>query len=239
MPVLQLDGSANDFLWVRAVMNFPNDLSAAQSCFAVETVKAVTDGDSDNEKRELDVRTLRLLLEAPSYSSLKQLIAESTKRATVAGDLLAVIYLMDRFKVARPSMNKAIFVAMEFAKNSRYGDGTPLNKSEPMVIKCWNEFKGVAHLWAAFRLQQAYPYAPPKSQFSPEGFVSFLEVAQGLFQFGVSYIPKGSKSKKPILDSQKCWCLPDIIEAKHLKSNRQPNLMLETLKKYKAPKSQI
>jgi len=239
MPILQLDGSVHDNFWVWAVMRFPNDLSAAQSCFAAEKVKAVTDGASDNEKRVLDAHTLRLLLNAPSYADLKQRSAESLKRAIVAGDLLIAIYLMERFNVPRPSMNKAIFVAMEYAKKAEYGDGTPLNKSEPMVLKCWNEFNGVAHLWAAFRIYDAYPYTPADSRLSPEGFAAFLEVAQELFQFGVSYIPKGSKSQKPILDCQKCWCLPNTIQPKRLESDRQPSLLLKTLKKYKAPKSSI
>lgn len=239
MPALQLDGSVHDYLWVSAVMLFPNDLSAAQKCFAVEQLKAMTDGDSDDEMRVVDTRTIRLILDAPSYADLGKQIVENTKRATVAGDLLAAIYIMDRFNVSRPSMNKAKFVAMEFAKKAQYGDGTPLNKSEPMVIKCWNEFHGVAHLWAASRLQLNYPYAHPGSQLSPEGISTFLQVAQGLFEFGVSYIPNGSKPGNPILDPKKCWCLPNTIQARHLKSDRQPDRLLKTLEKYKAPKSHV
>lgn len=40
---------------------------------------------------------------------------------------------MDKFGVPEPSLNKAIFIAMVFAKTAKYGDGTPMNVSERMV----------------------------------------------------------------------------------------------------------
>ncbi len=235
MPILKLDGSVNDSFWVRAAMHFPNDLSAVQGCFAVDQTMALINGDSDNEKFEIDAYTLKTLINAPSFSTLKEQKIESTKRGTVAGDILATLYLMDRFGVERPSMNKAIFCAMEFAKKAKYGDGTPLAISEPSIRKFWNEFRPVAHLWAAFRLAQDYPYAP--EPLHPNNHKKFLEVAQGIFEFGRNYIPKGSKSNKSILDGDYFWVIPKVVQASHLQSKRVPTLLLKTLKKYKAPRS--
>lgn len=239
MSELQLDGSEPDNLfWVRAVMLFPNDLSMAQRCFAVEQIKAVTDGDSDDEKREVDTRTLRLLLNAPSYADLKEQVAESTKRAIVAGDLLASIYLMDRFHVNRPSINKAIFIAGEYAKKAKYGDSTRLAISEPMIRKCWNDFKPVAHLWAAFRVGMAYSFSPDHpNPLALENFKTFLGVAQGMYEFGRKYIPKASRPINSILSGNNYWELPKTIPARHLQTEQMPDALMKFLKKYKAPKS--
>ncbi|MFC1772650.1 hypothetical protein ACFL3A_04770 [Pseudomonadota bacterium] len=231
MPKLNLDGSMADHLWVRAIMLFPNDLDAAKRCFALEQIKAVIDEDSDDEIREVNVRTLRLLVEAPSWPILKELTTENTKRGIVAGDIFGALYVMDKFNIREPSMNKAVFVAMEFAKKQKYGDGTKMAISEPKIRKCWNEFRSVSHLWAAFRLGQAYPFAA--DSFSMEGNQAFLEVAQGLFQFGTSYIPLRARPKKTILDRENCWALPNTIAARHIQSERQPDALLKILKKYK------
>lgn len=237
MPMLELNGDHLDDFWVRAVMLFPNDIDVARSCYAVEQVKAVTEGDLDNEKREVDTFTLRLLLDAPSYANLKILVTENTKRAIVAGDILAALYLMDRFKVPEPSMNKAVFFATQYAKKAKYGDGTNLAISEPMVRKYWNEFRSVSHFWAAFRLGQAYPYSTAVSHPTLQGFMKSLEVAQGILEFGTAYIPLRSKSQQAILDRENCWVLPDTIPARHLHNGAQPTGLLKILKKYKAPKS--
>ena len=235
--MLRLDGSIHDNFWVRAVMQFPNDLQAAQCCFAAEKTMALIEGDSDSEKFEVDAYTLKMLINAPSFPTLKEQIVESTKRGIVAGDILATLYLMDKFGVDRPSMNKAIFCASEFAKKAQYGDGTSLAISEPTIRKFWNEFRPVAHLWAAFRLAQVYPYSP--KPLHPENFDVFLGVAQGIFEFGKAYSPQGSKSKESILEGDNFWVIPEKIEARHLNSERKPDLLLKMIKKYKAPKSSV
>lgn len=162
------------------------------------------------------------------------MIVANSKRAFIAGDILMTLYLMDRFKLPEPSMNKALFVAMEFAKKATYGDGTRLNTSERMVRQCWTEYESVAHLWAAFRINQAYPY-------TDDPFIDpkFLEVAVGLYRFGTGFVPARAKKKIPVLDAQKCWALPDNVPASNLKSDRIPDRLLKYLKKYKAPKSSM
>lgn len=239
VPNLKFDGSELDRLWVLAVALFPNDLPAARRYFAVAKVKAKLDNDSDDKEHVVNARTLRLLLEAPSYASLGELSAANTKRAIVAGDVLMTLYVMKRFALSEPSMNKAIFVAMEYAKKAKYGDSTSLAISEPTIRKCWEEYRPVAHLWAAYRVNKAYPYAPQRSEFSTYRIAALLEVAQGMFQFGASYIPKRARPQKPILDRAQCWVLPDTIAARHLESVRQPERLQRILEKYRAPKTRI
>ncbi len=234
MPVLRFIGEIRDRFSVRAAMLFPNDPEAIERFIAVEQTKAVIAGEPDSNTRHIDIRTLRLILDSPSYPELKNQVTENSKKAFIAGDLLASLYVMDRFGIPRPSMNKAIFVVLEYAKKAEYGDGEPLPISEPTIRRYWNEFLPVAHFWAAFRLGRVYPYS---SDPLSEDIEKFLMVAQGIFEFGKGFIPQGSKSQEPILDSEKCWALPEGIQAMHLNSQRKPEKLIKILKKYKAPKS--
>lgn len=237
MPKITLDGTPNDIGLMRATMLFPNDDVLRRQCFGVELTRFKVMECKDTDRLEINASDLRLLIEAPAYDVLKNITAANTKRATVAGDILTALYLMDKFSVPEPSLNKAIFVSMEFAKSKDgvYGDGTRMNVSERMVLECWNEYKPVAHLWAAFRINGAYPYADDDVFSDPQ----FLEVAVGLFRFGAGFIPARAKNKTPVLDAQKCWALPDSIPARNPVLDRIPDRLLEYLKKYKAPKSSM
>lgn len=236
MPEITLDGSPNDIRWVRATMLFPNNEAERRQCFGVELARLKVLECKDTDRLEIDASDLRLLIEAPAYDALKEIAAANTKRAIVAGDLLVALYIMDKFGVPEPSLNKAIFVATEYAKTAKYGDGTRMNVSERMVLECWNEYKPVAHLWAAFRINGAYPYAPADEVFSHS---QFLGVAVGLFRFGAGFIPARAKKKTPVLEAQKCWSLPGNVPASNLVSDQIPDRLLEYLKKYKAPKSSM
>lgn len=234
MPGIILDNTPHDIGWVRATMMFPNDDVARRQLFGVEFARCKVLECKDTDRLEVDAGSLRLLIEAPAYDVLKNIVADNTKRAIVAGDILTALYLMDKFKVPEPSMNKAVFMAMEFAKTAKYGDGTPMNISERMVRKYWEEYKPVAHLWAAFRINLAYPYAPADDVLCR---TEFLEVAVGLFDFGSKFI--SFRAKTPVLDAEKCWALPDSIVARNLESDQVPDRLLKYLKKYKAPRSRV
>ena len=238
MPEITLDGTPRDprdVRWVLATMLFPNDETLRRQYFGIDSARYKVLECNDTDRLEINASDLRLLIEAPAYDVLKDITAANTKCATVAGDILMVLYIMDKFNVPEPSLNKAIFVAMEYAKNAKYGDGTRMNVSERMVLKCWNEYKPVAHLWAAFRINVAYPYTKDGVFSDPK----FLEVAVGLFRFGAAFIPARAKIKNPVIDAAKCWTLPDRIPASNLVSERRPDRLLKYLKKYKAPKSSM
>lgn len=227
-----LDGSPNDIGWIRATMLFPNDDMARRQCFAAESTRAKVLDCADADRLEIAARDLRLLIDAPAYGDLKKIVADNTKRAIVAGDILMGLYVMHRFKVPEPSMNKAKFVAQEYAKTAKYGDGTRMNVSERMILEFWNEYKSVAHFWAAFRINRAYPYAPDEDVFISK---EFPEVAVEMYRFGIGFIP--FRAKAPILDAEESWALPNHIPGRSLVSEQIPERLLKYLKKYKAPKS--
>lgn len=250
MPEITLTDHPHDIGWIRSVMLFPNDENLRNQNYAVEVadyeegnIERVTEKWIHSRTNELDIpisnECIKLLIEAPSESALKTIRTERTKKGIIAGQILASIYLMDRLELEEPSLNKAIFVAKEYAKKAKYGDDSRM-PAESKIKQYWKEYMPVAHFWAALELNRTYPFVADQSDcFSEKGFTQFLQAAAGIYDFGIKFIPKRAKLKETILDAEKCWKLDNSITLLHLKSDIKPEKFLKTLKKYKAPKTVI
>jgi len=234
MPTIELHKNAEDGIWVDALMLFPADDALRSSVFAAMRTSAEIKGAKKHDRIDIEVSTLNLILDAPSWNEIKSLTKEATKQGIVAGDVLASLYLMDRFGVPEPSMNKAIHIASEYAAESKWGDGKRLNVSERMIREAWVEYKSVAHLWAAFRLNQAYPFATKDGLFA-ESLCDFLAVAAGVLNFAVAFKPFRARGSQPILTRKEAWAPPKDIVPRNLNSKRVPDKILRYLKSYKAP----
>jgi hypothetical protein len=234
MPNIELKGTPLDTKWIWAVMLFPDNDLIREQLFAIEEIEHVVKDANDDDRIEINAHTLKFLVDSPAYDALRDEVRIRTKEGVVAGDLLAIMYLMDRFQLPEPSMNKAIFAASEFAKRNKYGDGSSINSSERMIRKYWNKYASVAHLWGAFRMNQVYSFAPTDKAVDYENSTPFLAAAKGLYNFGVNFIPFRAKNGKPILDAGMCWAVPENIAASNLDPQRKPTTLINTLKKYKA-----
>lgn len=239
MQEIKLDNSPADINWVLSTMFFPNDTRLREQHFTVHEIRIQNLELQDEFKIMLDVKTINLLLNAPSIDEFNQKKIEATKRAVIAGDVLSMIYLMHRFKdadpaFARPSINKAIAFSSEFGLMRNYGDGTKMHYSPKKIRDCWDEFKPVAHLWAAQRISQNPDYEINKgTNFeSMEALNKFLGVAQGIFQFGCTFIPQAAKPQLPILDRQSSWVIPNSIDPLRLITDLIPDRLLEYAKQY-------
>jgi len=252
MPKITLTDSPDDLGWVRSVMLFPNDEVLRNQNYAVEFTKlALEKWDELDEKLvppktkdslsliETNIEVLRLIIEAPADSAFKSLRAERIKRGFVAGHILGALYVMDRFKLEEPSINKAIEYAKEYAKKTKYGDGSLMKISEARIRKYWVEFMPVAHFWAAWHLNTVYPFSAEENIFCEASFIPFLQVAAGIYDFGSKFIPKRAREKNSILDAKKCWTLDSRIVPKHLEPEAKPEYLIKFLKKYKAPKKVV
>lgn len=238
MRTIDVKGNAEDPGRVLGVMLFPNDQAMREQFMATRLTELEVSRFGDGARLEVDARTLRLLLEAPSREEMGRTVAEATKRATYSGDILSMVYLMDRFKdrhpaFDRPSINKAVAFCKEFGLMHKFGDGDKMYYSEKKIRECWDEFKPVAHLWAAFRINKAYPFQ--RDAFgSAEGLYKFLGVAAGIYNFGASFVPKASKPPVPILDPTTAWLIPESIAPMSLYSDRLPDQLAAYAANYKA-----
>jgi hypothetical protein len=235
MPEITLHKTPQDKLWVNSIMRFPNAPDLRDQYYSVHLAleELKIPNTDDSLEVAITVKTLRSLVNAPPHEELKKLTSNAIKQGVIAGDILATIYLMDRFKLPEPSMNKAIHVAMEFAKNNKYGDGSKLNTTEKKIREYWNNYKSVSHLWAAHRLGQVYPYAQDND---PEAFPKFLSCAAGLAEFAFEYfLPRTTRRLRgTILENSEIWTLPKWVPASHLVTNRPPDLLLKYLETYAA-----
>ena len=113
-----------------------------------------------------------------------------------------------------PSFGKAVDHYKGFAPGLKYGDGEALKYSEQTLRNYFSEFASVAHLWAAFRLNQGpYKYVnDPRDVFhKPEAMRTFLGVAKSLGEFATTFIPKRTKPPLTVIPDSILIALPDEI----------------------------
>ena len=127
----------NDFftdpLWIKSIQFFPNDLNLRNQYFIKSIIEDKSADSNDSDKFEIDAKSLKLMIGAPSLEEFKLKRSKIIKEATVIGDVLNIIYLMVKFNLPEPSLNKAYFVSQQFAKETKYGDGTPMAISERYI----------------------------------------------------------------------------------------------------------
>ena len=156
---------------------------------------------------------VRDLLNAASRQELNEAADAGTKQGTVAGDLLALIYEHWQLDRDQPSLRKALSQYREFAVGRKYGDGEALKYSDMQLRVYFEAAAPSAHLWAAHRLLKKIKDRGKsyKAAFTAEGMPLLLGVAKELQDFATTYIPKGTKSAKPIISRQDMLLLPETI----------------------------
>jgi hypothetical protein len=189
-----------------------------------------------NQLVSMDAETLQQVLDAPSYSDMRRLAADTTKRGIVAGDFLASIFAMYSFPnhFREPSVRKAVVISQAFAQRSRYRDGSKLPRSATTIRRCFEDVRPSIHLWAAFRLHQAFPIRSHTDILgNQEAIRDFLGIAATLQDFGCWFIPKRAKPKKPLLDKSSIWRVPNSIRRLAPPWKEPPSWLLETVKSYR------
>lgn len=240
MPYIPLDGTKRDTNLVWSIMLFPNDQELRSHYLRVLQLGDQLSQTDDSVTLTVTAGELRSLMHGPSWTEVLSLAAEAVKGGTIAGDILATIYLMNAFKGQHgafhaPSFGKAVHVIQKFASGRRFGNGDPLPISEATIRKKWVEFESVAHLWAATRLNLDYPFCPDKAWLhSIDSCREMMAVAAGMLRFGANHIPERTKPPKPVLSLQDAWLIPEDVGSKTLKSDHIPDQLLEYLSSYKA-----
>jgi hypothetical protein len=222
-----------DCWWIQAVMHFPRDEFLRESWYAVHSVSGRLHGAKQGERFEIGADTLKLLIDAPSFEVLKTETVKAVKGGVIAGDLLASIYLMDRFGLPEPSMRKARHIAQRFNAEASYGDETKMLRSKRSVQNAWRQFESVAHLWAAYRINLAYEYSAPDEIFL-ENVETFLGVSAAMLKFGSAFVPFRAKPKEPVIKSKDVWRIDESIAPIELHGGEFPDGLEQLLKDYDA-----
>ena len=193
-----------------------------------------------SSKLIIDTQTL---LDRPSDSESKAIAAEATKAAkhgAVAGDILGIVYLMDRYQHLmegkQPSLQRAIHALSVLTKGMSYGDGSKVSTRKPSLWNYWDEFKNVAHLWGAARLIQ-HRFGDEdllESMSTSEGLVRFLGLAGALGEFGCEFRPSHRRRPEPLLSKHGLWKISALIPKWDPIFDAPPTLLLGAIASYKA-----
>ena len=236
MPLVSLDGTPDDGPWILSLMEFPTDEQNRHLMFARHKISAAVHKTKDEQKMVVEAKTLRLLLDSPSADELKALRQKATRAGLIAGDILVMVYLMEKVaKTPMPSINKAVHAYLTWgATGATWGDGKALPKSKSVIRDAWASHRTVSHLWAALRLNEYHPFAKRGEVFGDQ-LGTFLQVAAGMLKFGCEFAPERTFPPSPIPNAAECWCLPASVTAIEPQSPRYPDRLIELLKGYKAP----
>lgn len=218
MPVLYTNGDAfHDVTSTLAVMLWPGEQQEKERAqfFAAKYVDHVL--RSTEEEVTLPANLLAALLDAPGWSALLEEVVKRTKRATVAGHVLVTMFVMDLCKERLPkrgdpgaSLDKAIAVMEAWASmDKRFGNGSKFPLSDRTIRNYWDEFRSVAHLWAAkdLNLDPAFQFAPRQEVLNADNLHSLLCMAGQLAEFGCNFkLANKSRDKdRFLLDGGSIW----------------------------------
>lgn len=234
MPEIELRRAGLDSAWILALMNFPTDSAMRRSYYAVCYAAWVLEECRD-EPDVIGVDLIEGLISAPSKSDLGAKVADETKKGVVAGNFLLTMYVMNAFPetFSEPSVRKAIYAARVYASKTRFGDGSSLPTSETAIRKYFDEFRSVAHLWAATRLHESLPIRDQREILgSAEAVRDFLGIARTLEDFGCVFVPKRAKPKQPILDRNSIWRVPESFPRLHPPWKGPPEWLVEAMENY-------
>lgn len=222
MQSLEICGDGLDGARVMGWMCFPDSPELRQTLLAREILEGQMQKEGVDAGAVSAPRwVMRCLLRGPSHYEITECVVEATKRGTVAGDLLGLIYRMHFEEAQEPSLRKAIADYKKFGVGKKYGDGSPLKYSEKTLRDHFEEFKSVAHLWAAYRLNATeYAFASDRRDFfrDTDTLTTCLGVAKGVSEFASSFIPK--RTKNPVIGHSMMVQIPDEIPALHLRTRR-------------------
>lgn len=231
MQWLEICGDGLDGARVMGWMCFPDSPELRQTLLAREILEAQMQGESVDAGAVSTPRwVVQCLLRGPGHHEIKERVGEATKRGTVAGDLLGLIYRMHFEGAKEPSLNKAIGDYRKFALGekplysgggARYGDGSPLRYADQTLRDCLDEFKSVAHLWAAYRLNATeYAFTTDRRDFFRDTatLATCLGVAKGVGEFAATFMPKRTES--PVIERSLMVQIPAEIPALHLRMRR-------------------
>jgi len=223
-----------DDVWeTYSLMLYPNAKAGERKQFVEEQQFhiAVNNG-LKHDRYDIDESFLSRIREFKTEQQLTRKMEAESKGGLVAGSVLLYLFLMYKFEIVNePSLNKAQFVV----ENSKFkfDDGKARKYHNKDIKVYWKRFRPVVHLWAAMRMNSAYPYAPQDELFTNvHHFKTFLQVALMLQDFATSFIP--ARAKNPIIDRALCFGVPANIGRLELDCKNPPENMIEILKNYKS-----
>ena len=187
----------------------------------------------------LPIDWIRALTFGRSGYEVAKLEPARNRAGRTAGTVLALVLIMERAGHDRPSINKAVRLIEDLPASVRKEtNAIELYSGRKEILAAWNLMRDAAHFWAALEFF-GIPAVAQKYPAAPDQMAAFLRLAAAFRQFGCSHRESNTATKKPIMDADTAWQLPDYIEKEAIPFGTipLPPRMQEILKRYRAPKS--
>jgi hypothetical protein len=167
---------------------------------------------------------LAALREAPDTDKSEARDLERQEQGNVAGELLRLIFQLGQHSPEDASLNKACVMLRELKARSANSEIRARPASLRYLEQCWQNFKNVAHLIAAFEVEDSF------TDLDPESFTELIPVfscAEALREFGEHHRapigPSGTgRSSKPLLDADETWRVPHELQLQKPVLKMQP-----------------
>jgi len=220
-PRLENDLEALE-LW--AFMHYPSDTDKSHSLFSVfASDMAINFFDELNAPLvTLPSNILRTALDAPPYKEVMKGSGLQYKKACFVGELTRYMLLMNLIGAEEPGFAKAAFlVGKANAAIMDEGLASNLPTTKRVVRKYWDEFKPVAHFWAAYVIRNGWlpnAFEDDEEIYYNSHIVSqhffgttlrrFLTEAEAIRQAGEQCLASRTNRPQPFLDPDISWCIP-------------------------------
>jgi len=244
VPEIELRGNSMDSIWILALMHFPTNKKLRQRYYAMKFAESELEGAVPTDFIEMEAEVLQNILGHSQKSAFHEIVAKRARDACIAGDVLTTLFGMYSFPddFDEPSLRKAIFIVGKYAEKNKHGDGSSIPTGKTTIRKCFDDFRNVAHLWAAVRLHQDFPIRQQRETLGSRDAVhDFLGIAHTLQAFGCWFIPKRSSTgiefvaPDPILDPATIWRVPNSITPLYPPWTTPPQWILDCMKSYGVP----
>ncbi|MBC7619249.1 MAG: hypothetical protein H7293_09750 [Candidatus Saccharibacteria bacterium] len=219
MPkIITQDKPVLDSKMVQSIMLWPESEEKRHHFLTVDSVKGILGSIESNGAEVWETSLIQSLLDAPSSQEILDQVRYCTKRAVIAGNVFNFMFFMDRLKDRLPprgakgaSINKAIYLATQWAKTgATFGDGSKMLVSDRLVQECWQEYRSVAHLWAAYEINRIFPVSEMNQKFvHPENFQNFMEAGAYMQMFGTTHqmTKKSTKTAESLQSLDSIWAV--------------------------------
>jgi hypothetical protein len=212
MPELTLTKTNFDAFFVYATMAHPDNERYREEFIASQVIHCNQNLTSEDADLHIPKSIMSVLINSPSLENVTERASKSAYGGAVAGDILLYIAEMHLTGHKEPSVRKAVYLAEDYLANAVDGYGKKGATSNISIRKCWEEYKTVAHLWAAFRVCQLTPDKDFSNLYDTlfgDNLGQFLAIAEAYRHFGEVFKPSRIKSQESLLPKNKTWRVPE------------------------------
>lgn len=212
MPDLPLAGDMLDSTRVQCVMLFHHDSAKFHGFLGTRVSRLIEEARTEGIDIPTPPEFSTDFMDVPSRDELVREAAKENARGADAGAVLMHLYEMAASNAPEPSTRKAIGTRVSFLERTDvlFRDGSEPNRSERIVRINLERHRCVAHLWAAVvHLHLKTHDLAKTAELIHKDLPFVLAVAEKYRRFGEEWTAERSKPKKPFLNAEKTWRVPE------------------------------